>query len=187
MNLLLPLCPTALNTPTPTHPHPENLLVATHTRALLVYRASALCWAARAELQPVALAVAELPGLRGALVALEDTGRLAVCYMGTDPLTNPVGFTEVRGAGWRGVRAGQRGGRREGEGGGRKGREERCGTVARWGRRGGELEEQGSLRFRNGARWSPARGTHSHSKSCQPRETLCATSAVLQPPCHTLT
>lgn len=71
--------------------------MATHTRALLVYRSSTLCWAARAELQPVALAVAELPGLRGGLVALEDTGRLAVCYLGTDPLTNPVGFTEVRG------------------------------------------------------------------------------------------
>ncbi|KXZ41737.1 BBS9 protein [Gonium pectorale] len=73
---------------------PENLLVATHTRALLVYRSSVLTWAAKADLQPVALEVADLPAMRGALVLLGDDGRLAVAYLGTDPLTNPVGFTE---------------------------------------------------------------------------------------------
>ncbi|KAG2488148.1 hypothetical protein HYH03_013291 [Edaphochlamys debaryana] len=75
---------------------PENLLVATHTKALLVYRTTVLSWAAKADAQPCALAVAELPSMRGAVVALDDEGRLAVLYMGTDPLLNPVGFTETK-------------------------------------------------------------------------------------------
>ncbi|GFR41608.1 hypothetical protein Agub_g2332 [Astrephomene gubernaculifera] len=78
---------------------PENLLVATHTRALLVYRSSVLTWAAKADLMqagavPVAITVADLPGMRGGVVLLDDAGGLTVAYMGTDPLLNPVGFTE---------------------------------------------------------------------------------------------
>ncbi|GIM12857.1 hypothetical protein Vretimale_16089, partial [Volvox reticuliferus] len=72
----------------------ENLLVATHTKALLVYRTSVLSWAAKADLQPVAVAVADFPTMRGAVVILDDGGGLAVCYMGTEPLLNPVGFNE---------------------------------------------------------------------------------------------
>ncbi|GLC42379.1 Protein PTHB1 [Pleodorina starrii] len=72
----------------------ENLLVATHTKALLVYRTTVLSWAAKSDVQPVAVAVADLPAMRGALVLLDDEGRLAVSYMGTEPLLNPVGFTE---------------------------------------------------------------------------------------------
>lgn len=79
--------------------------MVTHTKALLVYRTSVLSWAAKADLQPVAVAVADLPTMRGLLVLLDDSGGLAVCYMGTDPLMNPVGFTEVRDVGhWRFLR-----------------------------------------------------------------------------------
>ncbi|GLI70845.1 hypothetical protein VaNZ11_015856, partial [Volvox africanus] len=74
----------------------ENLLVATHTKALLVYRTSVLSWAAKADLQPVAVAVADLPTMRGAVVMLDDGGGLAACYLGTEPLLNPVGFTESK-------------------------------------------------------------------------------------------
>ncbi|KAG2452068.1 hypothetical protein HYH02_003104 [Chlamydomonas schloesseri] len=73
----------------------ENLLVATHTKALLVYRTTVLSWAAKHDLQPVAVAVADLPAMRGAIVALDDGGGLSVGYLGTDPLLNPVGgFSE---------------------------------------------------------------------------------------------
>lgn len=74
----------------------ENLLVATHTKALLVYRTSMLSWAAKADHQPVALAVADMPGMRGAIVALDDAGCLSVMYLGTDPLLNPVGFADAK-------------------------------------------------------------------------------------------
>lgn len=50
------------------------MLVATHTRALLVYQGPALAWAARLELQPVAMRVTELGGVRGMIVALDDAG-----------------------------------------------------------------------------------------------------------------
>jgi hypothetical protein len=66
-------------------PGGDNLLVATHTRALLVYQGAALAWAARLELQPVALRVAAVGGVEGMIVALDDAGRLAVFYLGTDP------------------------------------------------------------------------------------------------------
>lgn len=38
----------------------ENLLVATHTKALLVYRGNTLAWSARTEIQPVAVKVGSL-------------------------------------------------------------------------------------------------------------------------------
>lgn len=42
--------------------------------------------------------VADLAGgaLRGMIVMLSDDGTLAVSYLGTDPMLNPVGFGEVR-------------------------------------------------------------------------------------------
>jgi len=55
----------------------DNLLVATHTKALLVYQGSALVWAARLEVQPVALRVAAVGGLKGMIVALDDAGERA--------------------------------------------------------------------------------------------------------------
>ncbi|KAL6763407.1 PTHB1 N-terminus-domain-containing protein [Haematococcus lacustris] len=76
----------------------ENLLVASHNKALLVYRGNVLCWAARMDSQPVAVKVADIStstGLqKGMLVTLTDTGGLQVSYLGTDPMLNPVGFVE---------------------------------------------------------------------------------------------
>ncbi|GAX83403.1 hypothetical protein CEUSTIGMA_g10828.t1 [Chlamydomonas eustigma] len=74
---------------------PENLLVATHTRNLLVYRGTTLAWSAHTDTQPVAVAVADLgPSLRGVIITLDDSGALVVSYLGTDPMLTPMGLME---------------------------------------------------------------------------------------------
>lgn len=50
------------------------MLVATHTKALHVYRGQQLAWAAQLELLPVAVRVTSIAGVRGMIVALDDTG-----------------------------------------------------------------------------------------------------------------
>lgn len=93
--------PTAASAAAKSQGGPESLLIATHTRSLLVYRGSALAWAARAESQPVAVAVAEVGGVQGMVVALTDGGGLSVCYMGTDPATNSLlGTLDVSAGTW---------------------------------------------------------------------------------------
>jgi len=52
----------------------ENLLVATHSKVLQVYRGQQLAWAAQLELLPVAARVTSMGGVRGMIVALDDTG-----------------------------------------------------------------------------------------------------------------
>ncbi|MEW5319021.1 MAG: hypothetical protein WDW38_010197 [Sanguina aurantia] len=73
----------------------ENLMVVTHTANLLVYRGSQLCWAAKMDTQPVAVAISDFGGVRGMITSLDDKGALVVAYLGTDPQSNPVGFSEV--------------------------------------------------------------------------------------------
>lgn len=51
-------------------------------------------WAARTDAQPVSVAVADFPGQRGMIVTLDDSGLLQVLYLGTDPMTTPVGLVE---------------------------------------------------------------------------------------------
>lgn len=70
-------------------------MVVTHTANLLVYRGTQLCWAAKMDTQAVAVAVSDFGGVRGMIVSLDDKGALVVAYLGTDPQTNPVGFSEV--------------------------------------------------------------------------------------------
>jgi hypothetical protein len=57
---------------------PDSLLVATYTQGLQVYQGPALAWAARLELQPVAVRVADVGGARGMIVALDDAGKPGV-------------------------------------------------------------------------------------------------------------
>lgn len=52
----------------------ENLLIATHTKALQVYRGQQLAWAAQLELVPVAVRVTSVGGVKGMIVALDDEG-----------------------------------------------------------------------------------------------------------------
>uniref|UniRef100_A0A383VDZ0 PTHB1 N-terminal domain-containing protein n=1 Tax=Tetradesmus obliquus TaxID=3088 RepID=A0A383VDZ0_TETOB len=75
---------------------PENLLVATHTKALMVYRGQELAWAARLEMLPVAVRVAALEGMQGMIVALDDTGKLSVLYLGSEPPKQSVSFAESK-------------------------------------------------------------------------------------------
>ncbi|MEW5301465.1 MAG: hypothetical protein WDW36_004324 [Sanguina aurantia] len=72
----------------------ENLMVVTHTANLLVYRGSQLCWAAKMDTQPVAVAISDFGGVRGMITSMDDKGALVVAYLGTDPQSNPVGFSE---------------------------------------------------------------------------------------------
>lgn len=75
----------------------DNLLVATHTRNLLLYRDVTLLWAAKTDTEaaPVALRVAEIGGVQGMVVLLDDAGRLAVNYLGTEPPVTSVAYAEV--------------------------------------------------------------------------------------------
>ena len=52
----------------------DNLLVATHSKSLQVYRGQQLAWAAQLELVPVAVRVTSIGGVRGMIVALDDSG-----------------------------------------------------------------------------------------------------------------
>jgi hypothetical protein len=52
----------------------ENLLIATHTKALQVYRGQQLAWAAQLELVPVAVRITSVGGVKGMIVALDDEG-----------------------------------------------------------------------------------------------------------------
>ena len=66
-----------------------------------MYRGTTLAWSARADTQPVAVAVADLGGpnsLKGVIVTLDEAGALVVSYLGTDPMLTPVGLVEVWGS-----------------------------------------------------------------------------------------
>ncbi|RUS77451.1 hypothetical protein EGW08_014789 [Elysia chlorotica] len=62
-----------------------NLMVAAHTRSLMVYQNTALKWMAKMEFVPVQIRVANFNGLKAGVVALSESGHLEVCYLGTDP------------------------------------------------------------------------------------------------------
>lgn len=73
----------------------ENLLIGTHTAAVLVYNDLELVWAAKGESVPVAVRVAEFGELPGLVVMLDDVGELTINYLGTDPPSDAVGVMEV--------------------------------------------------------------------------------------------
>jgi Bardet-Biedl syndrome 9 protein len=66
----------------------ENLILASSTANLLVYKETQLVWCASCDDVPIALRVGEFGGLRGAVVSLSDEGALAVSYLGTSPPLN---------------------------------------------------------------------------------------------------
>eukprot|EP00944_MAST-04C_sp_MAST-4C-sp1_P015524 g15524.t1 len=66
----------------------ENLIVATRSRRLLVYRDAQLVWAAKCAFEPLALRVASFGELDGLIVALSLCGRLSLMYLGTDSPTS---------------------------------------------------------------------------------------------------
>lgn len=74
----------------------HNLIVATHTSQLMVYKETTLLWAARAHVLPIALSVATFGGLPGLVVSLSEDGEVRVSYMGTDPPTSVVHATDSK-------------------------------------------------------------------------------------------
>ena len=74
----------------------DHLLIATHTKALMVYKGRKVSWAARLDLQPIAVRVASVGGVQGMVIVLEDTGRLSVVYLGTDPPQHTVAYADSK-------------------------------------------------------------------------------------------
>ena len=70
----------------------ENLIVATHTGQLMIYKDTQLIWAASiTSLPPIAVRVAQYGNLAGLITTLDDSGKLSILYLGTDPPSNSVG------------------------------------------------------------------------------------------------
>ncbi len=68
----------------------ENLIVATQSKRILIYRDAQLVWAAKNSDVPVAVRVASFGALDGLIVSLTDKGKLSLLYLGTDSPTSPV-------------------------------------------------------------------------------------------------
>jgi hypothetical protein len=82
-----------------------NVIVATHTRNLLVYSGNQVAWLAKGPTVPVAMRVAEVGPISAAIVILDDEGLLTVCYLGTAPPTSVLGLSEGREPDWEQVQA----------------------------------------------------------------------------------
>ncbi|XP_064466327.1 protein PTHB1-like [Ornithodoros turicata] len=74
-----------------------QMLVATQSSSLLIYQDTTLKWAARLDYTPVALARANVRGIKGMIVALSEGGMLSCCYLGTEPslFSSPVPETRA--------------------------------------------------------------------------------------------
>lgn len=72
----------------------HNLIVATHTSNVLIYRGNHVVWVAKAPTVPVAICVAPVGPLQAALVLLDDEGLLSVCYLGTAPPATVLGLAQ---------------------------------------------------------------------------------------------
>ena len=83
----------------------SNLVVATHTRNVLIYAGNRVAWLAKGPTIPVAIRVARVGPLDAALVMLDDEGLLSVCYLGTAPPTSVLGLSEGREPDWEQVQA----------------------------------------------------------------------------------
>eukprot|EP00397_Hematodinium_sp_SG-2012_P011945 GEMP01012097.1.p1 GENE.GEMP01012097.1~~GEMP01012097.1.p1 ORF type:complete len:826 (+),score=167.44 GEMP01012097.1:49-2526(+) len=76
----------------------SNILIATHTGHLLVYKEMQLIWCAHLQSTgiPVDIAVAEMCGIKGMITTLEQNGRVQVSYLGTDPPSGMLVNTEMK-------------------------------------------------------------------------------------------
>eukprot|EP00943_MAST-04B_sp_MAST-4B-sp1_P008783 g8783.t1 len=72
---------------------PENLIVATRSKRLLIYRDDQLIWAAKNTYVPVSIGVGSFGGVDGTILTLTAEGRLSLIYLGADaPTASVVGF-----------------------------------------------------------------------------------------------
>lgn len=75
----------------------ENLIVSTHTKELMIYQDTRLIWSARLTMSPpIELVVSRFGSIPGLITALDETGKLLVMYLGTDPPTNKVSSVEIK-------------------------------------------------------------------------------------------
>ena len=75
----------------------DSLLLASNSPAkVYVYSDEKLEWVAGMPSAPVALEVCEFAGTRGLITALDDSGRLSVNYLGTDPPANVVSMVDTK-------------------------------------------------------------------------------------------
>lgn len=68
----------------------DNMLVASHAKAWLIYKDKTLVWSACSTTVPVALRVVEIAGIDGMIVSLDSEGCLQLSYLGTDPPSSAV-------------------------------------------------------------------------------------------------
>jgi len=61
------------------------IAVATENRSVLIYQHSTLVWCAELLEETIALRRGNFAGLAGGLVTLTATGKVSLCYFGSDP------------------------------------------------------------------------------------------------------
>eukprot|EP00210_Caulerpa_lentillifera_P005723 g5472.t1 len=74
--------------PVPSHqppPKQSKLLISTQSGNLMVFDQTRLIWSAKCQTTPVALQLTNLQNIEGMIVALDDKGHLACCFLGTQP------------------------------------------------------------------------------------------------------
>lgn len=90
--LTYPLLPEGPDTP-PMH----NLIIATHSGHLMIYREMQLIWSARLQgIVPIQMCVETLGGVRGMIVCMDCRGKVQVSYLGTDPPSANLVNTEMK-------------------------------------------------------------------------------------------
>ncbi|KAF0973998.1 hypothetical protein FDP41_006981 [Naegleria fowleri] len=68
----------------------SNLIIGTHNKTVMIYSDPKLAWAAGMTSIPVAIRVANIGGVKGAIVTLDEEGNLALNYLGTGAISNTV-------------------------------------------------------------------------------------------------
>merc|ERR1719414_1483094 len=75
----------------------HNLILATHTGHLMIFKEMQLIWCARLQgMIPVQICVEALCGIKGMIVCMDRKGKVQVCYLGTDPPTASLVNTEMK-------------------------------------------------------------------------------------------
>mmetsp|Transcript_41791 Transcript_41791/g.75863 ORF Transcript_41791/g.75863 Transcript_41791/m.75863 type:complete len:859 (-) Transcript_41791:47-2623(-) len=75
----------------------HHIMIGTDSGHMMIYRETQLIWCARlTNIIPVQLTVADICGVKGMIVALDGSGRVQVCYLGTDPPAANLVNTEMK-------------------------------------------------------------------------------------------
>eukprot|EP00971_Amphidinium_carterae_P280958 5577870-Amphidinium_carterae.1 len=75
----------------------HHVMIGTDSGHMMIYRETQLIWCARlTNIIPVQISVAEICGVKGMIVAMDSTGKVQVCYLGTDPPAANLVNTEMK-------------------------------------------------------------------------------------------